>query len=291
MLNTLAASDGSLTLRRVQLQISDGPMELGIQLEGERERVQTLCQEIPVLARKLLSEVSAFYPLLRLKGSVLSVKARWPGIVQRMILAVQQVDAESLTPMAAVAGSISEEILLKVLNSSEKRLSRIIVNNGGDMAVFSPFESLRVGIRGTGFPGYAMEIPPMPRPYGIATSGWRGRSFSQGIADAVVAVSHGGSVADAAATSIGNHVWDEDISCVERRKAVTFDSQTDIPDLDVTVSCGNLTEDEKARALHHGEEIAVSYLKKGLVERVEIFLQGKKVKIGSGMEKKKMGKK
>ena len=41
---------------------------------------------------------------------------------------------------------------------------------------------------------------------GVATSGWRGRSFSLGIADAVTVLARTGAAADAAATIIANAV-------------------------------------------------------------------------------------
>lgn len=275
-----AASYASTYTRAAQIQVSLGPMELGVQLEGAEETIQAWCKRIPGVARDLLAEISSHQPLLRLKGRELVEKARWPSVVRRMIRAVQVVEAESLTPMAAVAGAVSEEILVRLLEDSGERLTRAIVNNGGDMAVYSPHEPVRVGIRGTGTDeAFMREItsPEMDVPYGIATSGWRGRSFSQGIADAVVVFSSGGTVADAAATYIGNHVGDGGIKVVKRLRASEIDQSTDIPDLQVTVGCGSLRRDEKERALNNGLEAASRLFKAGLVWRVEIYLQGERV--------------
>ena len=263
------------------IQVSEGPMELGVQIEGERETVQALCKQVPEIARNLLSEVSAFQPLLRLKGCELTVKARWPQVIQRMIQAVQYVDAETLTPMAAVAGAISDEVLTRILEGSGEQVAKVIVNNGGDMAVYSHHMPVRIGIRGVGMPNCEkMVIPEKEVPYGVATSGWRGRSFSQGIADAVVVVAPCGAVADAAATHIGNQIKDEKLRTVRQRRAFELDPETDIPDLQVTVSCGSLKRSEKLQALKNGLKAAKSLFEKGLISKVALYLQGEHVGFG-----------
>lgn len=262
------------------IQVSEGPMELGVQLEGEGETVRALCEQVPGIARDLLSEVSAFQPLLRLKGCELTVKARWPQVIQRMIQAVQRVDAESLTPMAAVAGAISDEVLTRILEGSGKQIVRVIVNNGGDMTVYSPHMPVRIGVRGIGIPRCEMVVPEREVPYGVATSGWRGRSFSQGIADAVVVVAPWGAVADAAATHIGNQVKDEKLRTVRQRRAFELDPETDIPDLQVTVSCGSLKRNEKLQALKNGLKASKSLFGKGLIAKVALYLQGEHASFG-----------
>ncbi len=259
------------------VQVSEGPMELGIQIEGSRESVQAWAGNAAGVARKLLSEISSFYPLLRMRGKDLFVKARWPKVIQRMVRAVQRVAPEVLTPMAAVAGALSEELLNRMLVESPKPLTRVIVNNGGDMAVYSPYSTVHIGIRGCGMRDCVMHLPARPTAYGIATSGWRGRSFSQGIADAVVVVAQSSAVADAAATHIGNHVMAEGIRGIEQKRAGTLDPETDIPDLLVTVTQGSLSLGEKRRALEHACRAARPLLKERVIEGVRIYLQGERV--------------
>ena len=68
-----------------------------------------------------------------------------------------------------------------------RRLDRAYVNDGGDVAIhLAPGHSMRLAIAGTGH-GLSdrTEIAWNSPVRGIATSGWRGRSFSLGIADAV----------------------------------------------------------------------------------------------------------
>ena len=113
-----------------------------------------------------------------------------------------------ITPMAAVAGAVAEEILGSM--TSAANLSRAYVNNGGDIALhLAPGEHFVVGM---------VERPDRPSLFGtaildstqpvrgIATSGWRGRSFSLGIADAVTVLADHAAMADAAATIIANAV-------------------------------------------------------------------------------------
>ena len=113
-----------------------------------------------------------------------------------------------ITPMAAVAGAVAEEILNAMTAAAE--LSRAYVNNGGDIALhLAPGEHFVAGM---------VERPDRPSLFGtatldwaqpvrgIATSGWRGRSFSLGIADAVTVLADRAAMADAAATIIANAV-------------------------------------------------------------------------------------
>ena len=113
-----------------------------------------------------------------------------------------------ITPMAAVAGAVAEEILAAM--TAAARLSRAYVNDGGrHRAASRSGEQFVVGM---------VERPDRPSLFGtatldsaqpvrgIATSGWRGRSFSLGIADAVTVLADRAAMADAAATIIANAV-------------------------------------------------------------------------------------
>jgi ApbE superfamily uncharacterized protein (UPF0280 family) len=108
-------------------------------------------------------------------------------------------------PMAAVAGAIAEHVGSGLLKHSDE----VVVENGGDVflrldnpvtiGIFageSPL-SLRMGIY----------VESREKPISICTSsGTVGHSLSLGNADAVCVVSNSCSLADAAATSIGNQV-------------------------------------------------------------------------------------
>jgi len=102
--------------------------------------------------------------------------------------------------MAAVAGSVAEEILAAMMR--EAPLDRAYVNNGGDIALhLAEGEHFTVGM--TDRPDQfgvmrTMIIRAGDPSRGVATSGCRGRSFSLGIADAVTVLARTAAQADAA---------------------------------------------------------------------------------------------
>ena len=130
------------------------------------------------------------------------IKGPSPIIIKDMAIAGKNA---GVGPMAAVAGAIAENVGLNLLSHTNE----VIVENGGDVflktndqvtigifAGTSPL-NLRIGLR----------IDSRTRPVSVCTSsGTVGHSLSLGKADAVCAVSGSGSLADAAATSIGNQV-------------------------------------------------------------------------------------
>src|SRR5207245_9682865 len=89
-------------------------------------------------------------------------------------------------------------------------LERAYVNDGGDIALhLEPSQQFVVGMidrpdRASLFGTAVLEASQSVR--GIATSGWRGRSFSLGIADAVTVLADQAAMADAAANIIATAV-------------------------------------------------------------------------------------
>ena len=108
-------------------------------------------------------------------------------------------------PMAAVAGAIAEYVGRELLEFSPE----IIVENGGDVYL-KILKKRVVGIYAGKSPltgKIGLEINPRETPLGVCTSsGTVGHSLSYGNADAVVVVSASATLADAAATAIGNRV-------------------------------------------------------------------------------------
>ena len=108
-----------------------------------------------------------------------------------------------ITPMASVAGSISELLLLKVLEKFD--VNKIYINNGGDISLYiTKNEKFNFSVGGE--TNFVVEYYDTDGFGGIATSGWKGRSFSMGIADSVTVIAEKASIADAAATIICNHI-------------------------------------------------------------------------------------
>ena len=123
-----------------------------------------------------------------------------PQIVKGMAEAARKA---GVGPMAAVAGAIAEYVGRELLPFS----SEVIVENGGDIFLKTLKKRL-VGVYAgeSSFTGkIALEIQPGETPLGICTSsGTVGHSLSFGKADACIVLSPSTSLADAAATAIGN---------------------------------------------------------------------------------------
>ena len=125
-----------------------------------------------------------------------------PAIIGDMVSAGQKAD---VGPMAAVAGAIAEHVGTDLLKYTDE----VVVENGGD--VFLKTEaSVTMGIFAGASPlsmRLGLCIESKEKPVGICTSsGTVGHSLSLGKADAVCVVSDSSSLADAAATSIGNRL-------------------------------------------------------------------------------------
>jgi ApbE superfamily uncharacterized protein (UPF0280 family) len=178
--------------------------------------------------------------------------------------------------MAAVAGAVAEEILEAMTTSAE--LSRAYVNDGGDIALhLSPGERFMVGM---------VERPDRPslfgtttidasqRVRGIATSGWRGRSFSLGIADAVTVLANTAAMADAAATIIANAVDLPGHPNIKRVPACELAPDTDLGERLVTQAVGELSPDEIHDALSAGVRVVESLRVANLIRAAALNLRG-----------------
>jgi len=181
-----------------------------------------------------------------------------------------------ITPMAAVAGAVAEEILSAMLRSA--RFDRAYVNDGGDIALhLGEDEEFTIGM---------VERPDRPSLLGtatittadpvrgIATSGWRGRSFSRGIADAVTVLADRAAAADAAATIIADAVDLPGHAAVTRVPACELAPDSDLGDRLVTQHVGPLNSREKADALDAGMQMTHTLMRLGLIRSAAISLQG-----------------
>ncbi|MDY7001620.1 MAG: UPF0280 family protein [Thermodesulfobacteriota bacterium] len=127
------------------------------------------------------------------------VSERAPKLVQAMAEAARACD---VGPMAAVAGAIAQAVAKKFAGISPN----ILVENGGDLYLCSQKERV-VGIlfdpKAQAGLGLKLERDAFPLSL-CASSGKIGHSLSLGQADLVVAGAKDGSLADAAATALGN---------------------------------------------------------------------------------------
>ena len=108
---------------------------------------------------------------------------------------------------------------------------------------------------------------------GVATSGWRGRSFSLGIADSVTVLARTASAADAAATVIGNAV-DVDAPASSAARPATVRDDSDLGDRLVTCAVPALAPAALHAALDAGAALAEAEIAAGRIVAAAISLQG-----------------
>lgn len=268
MLQSSLLADG----RRLHLQ--HGPIDLVIEAFGSDEEVAEAYGQVRDRFSTILSQLVEELP----KIQQVVKEPRWVPkgpVAVRMMDAVWPHRGSFVTPMAAVAGSVADEMAQAL--SHGRDLRRAYINNSGDIAIYlAPGEKLRLGIVGElDKPGIdaTAEIDHASPIRGVATSGWRGRSWSFGIADAVTVVAVSAAIADVAATLIANAV-NADHQSIERRPASEMDDQTDLGNRLVTVSVGNLDKTTVDAALDAGHTAASGMLRDGLIVAAAILLKG-----------------
>src|SRR5271168_5064542 len=252
----------------------DGPIDLVIEAFGEARAVEAAYAAAWQRFATVLDELCTELPLLRAPSTPTSPRPR--GVIaRRMAAAVAPFHASRfVTPMAAVAGAVAEEILDAM--TSAARLTRAYVNDGGDIALhLEPGETFAIGMvdradRPSLFGRATIRASDPVR--GVATSGWRGRSFSLGIADAVTVLASSAAGADAAATLIANAVDIPRHPAIRRAPARDLDPQSDLGERRVTVAVGPLTPCEIERALASGMEEAELWRDLGLIEAAALRL-------------------
>lgn len=263
--------------RRLHLQ--HGPIDLVIEAFGDRAEIGAAYRQARDRFESVLSELVGELTLLR---KPVAPGWRPAGVVAaRMADAVQPHSSVFVTPMAAVAGAVADEVMSAMIAGRE--IDKAYINNSGDIAVhLTPGESLRLGIVSELFDptadGFA-ELKYDDAIRGVATSGWKGRSSSLGIADAVTVLARNAASADVAATLIANAV-NTDHPSIERSPALSLDEDTDLGNRLVTVSVGTLDLPAIDAALDAGAAVARSMTASDLIISAALFLSGEKRVVG-----------
>jgi ApbE superfamily uncharacterized protein (UPF0280 family) len=262
-----------------RLHLHDGPIDLIISAEGAKDEAFAAAQ---ARFATVLDELAAELPLLRQP-----VGPEPHGIVARRMWRAAScfADLGFITPMAAVAGSVADEVLHAMMSAAT--LSRAFVNNGGDIALHLA--------EGTTYEIGLVDRPDHPSLFstaritsatpvrGIATSGWRGRSFSLGIADAVTVLAECSAMADAAATLIANRVDLPGHPAVTRVPAREIQPDNDLGQMAVTRGVGPLTPNEIAAALDAGVAFAQRLVGEGRITAAALHLAGETRTVGQGL--------
>ena len=272
------------TLRDGRLHGSHGPIDLLVEVDAEEAARAAALSAARVAFAPLLGTLAAELAELRRPLGGREHRPRGP-VARRMLAAVTPFRALEVTPMAAVAGAVADHVLAAMCTAAP--LERVWVNNGGDIALrLAPGASSRValcGDPGSGRRSAVIELHGGDGVGGIATSGWRGRSHSLGIADAVTVLAASSAAADAAATLIANAVDLPASPAVRRTPARELDPDSDLGDRLVTTAVGALDERERGRALGPAIALARDFLARDLVAGVRLELQSSAVVLG-GLE-------
>jgi ApbE superfamily uncharacterized protein (UPF0280 family) len=276
----------SHALSKGRRHFQHGPIDIIAYAEGDPVSVaqaheaawQRFGQILPELVHELAELRKPVRGAGTLKGPI--AQSMWQACKACLIDA----DAEAfLTPMAAVAGSVAQN-----LNACYQApgIKRAWVNNGGDIALHLT-EDTAVSI------GLFADLARLDEQHliagvqtdavfevthgmgigGVATSGWRGRSFSLGIADSVTVFAASASQADAAATMIANAVNVSDLRVV-RQPASALKDDSDLGQQLVTVAVPKLGQDEIAQALEAGLKKARTLRQNGLICASVLSCQG-----------------
>jgi ApbE superfamily uncharacterized protein (UPF0280 family) len=286
------------TATRVQLDATrwhfqHGPIDLIIGADGDVAALRTAYDACWRRFVEVLPELVAELKLLKMPLSPAETAETAEtadtsplngAVARRMWHACHPHRAHYITPMAAVAGSVADELIVAFTRPG---VTRAFINNGGDIALhLTDNQSYRIGVfadlaeftgatlvDGQRFDANLTLNAAMPI-RGIATSGWRGRSFSRGIADSVTVLAQTAAAADAAATIIANAV-DLDHAGIVRRPASSLKDDSDLGELLVTVDVPRLPLPLVDDALSRGAQVAAQLREQGLIEGAALFLQGR----------------
>lgn len=253
-----------------------GPMDLIVQAEGDCRAVALAHERAWRRFAGLLQELVDELPALRAP-----VGAHCPlrGVVaRRMWAACKPYRAVFITPMAAVAGAVAQEI---VQGYAREGIVRAWVNNGGDIALhLERGAAVTVGVcaditawSATALPAARLRIDGAMPVRGLATSGWRGRSQSLGIADSVTVLARSAAQADAAATMVANAVDVADAR-IRRLPARQLRDDSDLGAIPVTVAVPPLPAQQVRSALRQGLQKALRLQSEGLLWWALLVCQG-----------------
>ena len=256
-----------------------GPIDIVIGADGDVDAMAAAHEAAWQRFRTVLPELVAELPALR---SPVRGPCALQGVIARRMWGAcrpfRNSDSAFITPMAAVAGSVAQEL---IGHYQRDGIARAWVNNGGDIALhLAAGASARVGlfadlarfdpssIHTDGHFDVRADMPVR----GVATSGWRGRSFSLGIADSVTVLARTAAQADAAATVIANAV-DVIDARIRRAPANTLKDDSDLGEIEVTVDVPLLESALIQRALQSGERRARELQREGLIHSAVLVCQ------------------
>ncbi|SEO01300.1 hypothetical protein SAMN05216227_103923 [Pseudorhodobacter antarcticus] len=265
-----------------RLHLSHGPIDLiigadAVQSGGRQRAFAAAAARFEGLLEGLVAE----RPLL---SAPLHPTTPTPkgAVARRMYKACQPHCAEGfVTCMAAVAGSVADEILAAMVVAEP--LLRAYVNNGGDIAIHlapgARFITAMAGVTGADLGRITLDAADGVG--GMATSGAGGRSHSFGIASSVTVLAASAAQADVAATLIANAVDVPDHSGIRRSPAHDLQPDSDLGGRMVVTHIPPLTRADQNHALSLGANRAEAMLRQGQIAGAALFLQDEQRVVGT----------
>ncbi len=263
-----------------RLHLQHGPIDLLVGANGPDHAVadaeRAMTERFVPLLDELVSDLAA------LRADVTGEAPGRTSVARRMIAAAtRHAGGDFATPMIAVAGAVADEIADAGWASTT--LDRLVVNNGGDIAVRQRRGSTTVGVvddLASGHLAGRLHLAADSGIGGVATSGSPGRSLSLGIADAVTVLAATAAAADVVATLVANAVDLPGHPAIARRPATELRDDSDLGSRLVTTAVGELTDGEIERALDHGELRARRALEDDRIVAAVLCLRGRRRLVG-----------
>lgn len=260
------------------MRLRHGPIDVLIAATGPASEIARAMAQARDAFPAILPELCEELARLRTPLPSLPPQGR---IAASMHAAVSPYADRFITPMAAVAGAVADDLLAAL--TAGRDLQTAHVNNGGDIAFhLAPGASLRCGIvadlAAPALDG-SFTLTHQAPTRGIATSGRAckgqgGRSFSFGIADGVTILAATAAQADAAASVVANAVDLPGHPGIVRRPASDIDPKSDLGAREITWQVPRLSAAEIDAALDAGLRRAQSLIEAHLIHGAVLALRG-----------------
>jgi len=263
------------------LEVQQGPLNLRIAARTGGEVDRRAAEAAASAALAALAGLAPYRHGLSVPAVTLTPDATWPRVVRLMVEATAATGDATLTPMAAVAGSIAQVALEAGVAAGAGTMT---VENGGDIALtVAPGERVRVGIARSiddRRPTHRLVVSAGDGVGGVCSSGLGGRSFTQGVAEMAVAVAAAAALADAGATVLANATL-VPYRSVRQTRAADLDPDTDIADLLVTTAVGALPDEVVRIALAQAERAAQDLIARGVLVGAFVRVRGRSLMVPS----------
>lgn len=264
------------TLDDGRVFVDYGPASMVITARREGKPVPELASAAFPFLRDSLAEIAAELPVLRqypARGDFSSLL----GLPRVMAEAVLATGEPTLTPMAAVAGTVADAVADWIF---ARGADLVAVNNGGDVALrLGPGQSIRMGILPRLDGGGVTEVVTIAAEDGVGgvcTSGLGGRSLTRGIANAVTVFSRRCALADACATHIANCSYVASPRVIICR-AGDLEPESDIADLTIVRAVGELNEGEIRQGLDQIRTETLRQMDRGNLSRLAADVRGRRI--------------